>query len=199
VTEQRDVPAASTVDAAPTARIPVAVDRARGGFSLWSVLSGVLVAIGAFIVISAIVGGILAATGIAEGGIQTNDLTEASIGVGIGLVVAQFLAFLWGGYTAGRMARGSGVLNGILVPVVTIILIGILGAIVAALIDADLQGNTAQELPLPLNTAQDIGTGVGIGLLVAALLGGSLGGWLGARWHTKLENDESAVHRDAAL
>jgi len=143
VTEQRDVPAASTVDAAPTARIPVAVDRARGGFSLWSVLSGVLVAIGAFIVISSIVGGILAATGVAEGGLQTNDLTEATIGTGIGLVVAQFLAFLWGGYTAGRMARGSGVVNGILVPVVTIILIGILGAIVAAVVNGDLQGVTA--------------------------------------------------------
>ena len=171
-----------------------AVDRARGGFSLWSVLSGLLVAFGAFIIISAIVSGILAATGVAEGGIDPNEATTAGIGAGVGLVIAQFLAYLWGGYTAGRMARGSGVLNGILVPIVAIVVVAVLGAIVTALV-GDVQTPSAQQLPLPLTTVRDIGTGVGIGLLVAMLLGGALGGWLGARWHTKLEDDEAAAHR----
>jgi hypothetical protein len=174
-----------------------AVDRTRGGFSLWSVLSGVLVAFGAFIVISALVSGILAALGIAEGGINANEATSASIGAGVGLVIAQFLAYLWGGYTAGRMARGSGVLNGIVVPIVALVLVAILGAIVAALVaNADVQAPSAQQLPLPLSTVRDIGTGVGIGLLVAMLLGGALGGWLGARWHTKLENVDAATRHD---
>lgn len=175
-----------------------AVEHIRGGLSLWSILSGVLVAIGAFIVISAIVGGILALTGVAEGGINANEARDATLGVGIGLVIAQFLSFLWGGYTAGRMARGSGVLNGLLVPVVAIVLIAILGAIVTAVVDADVQGAAAQELPLPLSTARDLGTGIGIGLLAAALIGGALGGGLGARWHTRLENEESLAHRDNA-
>ena len=172
------------------------VDRARGGFSLWSVLSGVLVAFGAFVVISAIVSSILAATGIAEGGINANEATTAGIGVGVGLVIAQFLAYLWGGYTAGRMARGSGVLNGILVPIVAIILVAILGAIVTAFVD--VQTPSAQQLPLPLSTVRDMGTAVGIAVLVAMLLGGALGGLLGARWHTKLENVEAAGHHSDA-
>lgn len=173
------------------------MDSARGGFSLWSVLSGVLVAFGAFIVISAIVSGILAAAGIAEGGIDVDEATTAGIGVAISLVIAQFLAYLWGGYTAGRMARGSGLLNGVLVPIVAIVLVVALGTIVAALV-GDVQTPSVQELlPLPLSTARDIGTGVGIGLLVAMLLGGALGGLLGARWHSKLEDDKATTHRAA--
>lgn len=165
-------------------------DRTRGGVSFWSVLSGVLVAFGAFIVLSAIIGAILAATGMAEGGVQSSEIRDASIGAGIGLVVAQFLAYLWGGYTAGRMARGSGSMNGLLVPIVALIFVAALGAILAAVTgtSADAAAAEAQSLPLPLGSLADIGTGVGIGLLVAMLLGGVLGGSLGQRWHTKLEN-----------
>lgn len=218
MSDQRDVPVEQTptapISAAPSSAAPAstgstsverttttrtepAVDHIRAGLSLWSILSGVLVAIGAFIVISAIVGGILAVTGVAEGGINANEARNATLGVGIGLVIAQFLAFLWGGYTAGRMARGAGVLNGLLVPVVAIVLIGVLGAIVTAVVDGDVQGASAQQLPLPLSTARDIGTGIGIGLLAAALIGGALGGGLGSRWHTRLENEDTLAHRDA--
>lgn len=170
-------------------RATVTVDRARGGVSLWSVLSGVLVAFGAFVVIAAIVGAVFGALGIAEGGLRTEVVTGATIGAGVGLVIVQFLAYLWGGYTAGRMARGSGVVNGILVPVVAIVIVIALGAILSAFVG--VEEPDVQRLPLPLDTARDIGTGVGIGLLVAMLAGGALGGWVGARWHTKLENSEA--------
>ena len=179
------------------AAAPVAVDRARGGFSLGSVVTGVLVAFGAFIVLSAIIGAVLAGLGMTEGTINANDARNATIGAGIGLVLAQFLAYLWGGYTAGRMARGSGILNGILVPILAIVLVAALGAVVAAVagnLDVSADTATAQaNLPLPLSDLADIGTGVGIGVLLAMLLGGALGGRLGTRWHTKLENDDRAV------
>ena len=179
-----------------SAETPVAVDRARGGFSFGSILSGVLVAFGAFIVLSAIIGAILASTGVADGGISANEARDATLGAGIGLIVAQFLAYLWGGYTAGRMARGSGVLNGILVAVVALVFVAALGAIVAAVAGgADLQAPTTAQLPLPLSTLSDIGTGVGIGILAAMLLGGALGGAMGQRWHTKLENAEAEAIR----
>lgn len=165
-------------------------DRARGGVSMWSVLSGMLVAFGAFVILSAIVGAILAATGIAEGGIQPGEVAEASMGVGIGLLLAQFLSYLWGGYTAGRMARGSGTANGVLVPIVALVFVAILGTIIAAVTGAaaELDPSDVQQLPLPLSRLTDIGTAVGVGLLLTMLGGGALGGWLGARWHTKLEN-----------
>lgn len=171
-----------------------ATERARGGFSLGSVITGVLVAFGSFIVLSAIIGAIMAALGMTQGNLNATDFRNATIGAGIGLVLAQFLAYLWGGYTAGRMARGSGILNGILVPIVAIVLVALLGAIVAAVAgNTNVQADASaaqQSLPLPLSDLADIGTGVGIGVLIAMLLGGALGGRLGARWHTKLENAE---------
>ena len=168
----------------------VVPDRTRGGVSFWSVMSGVVVAFGAFIVLSAIIGAILAATGVAEGGIQASEARDAGLAAGIGLIIAQFLSYLWGGYTAGRMARGSGFLNGLLVPIVALVFVAALAAIIAAVAGdaATDAANQAQSLPLPLSNLGDIGTGVGIGALVAMLLGGLLGGKMGARWHTKLED-----------
>lgn len=170
-----------------------ATERARGGFSLGSVVTGVLVAFGAFIVLSALIGGIMATLGVTEGNLSASDVRNATIGAGIGLVLAQLMAYLWGGYTAGRMARGSGILNGILVPVVAIVVVAILGAIAAAIAgDVNVQADATaaqQNLPLPLSDLADIGTGIGIGVLVAMFLGGGVGGHLGHRWHTKLEDE----------
>ena len=171
------------------------VDRARGGVSFWSVLSGVLVAFGAFIVLSAIIGAVLAASGVADGGIQSGEAGEAGLAVVIGIIAAQFLAYVWGGYTAGRMARGSGVLNGFLVPILALIFVAALGAIIAGVTgtspDAAAADVETMSLPLPLADLGELATGLGIGLLVAMLLGGALGGALGARWHTKLEDGET--------
>ena len=181
-----------------TSSTDVNVDRARGGVSFWSILTGVVVAFGAFLVFSSFIGGILSALGIAEGGIPSgSEAVEAGIGAGIGLVIAQLLSYLWGGYTAGRMARGKGLLNGVLVPVLAIVVLLILGAIATA-VASNLSGvsaqdaQRAQELGLPLGTLADIGTAIGIGMLVAMLLGGAVGGKLGERWHGKLEEREIA-------
>lgn len=171
----------------------VRVDRARGGVSFWSILSGTLVAFGAFVVLTAIVGSILAASGVAEGGIQAEEITNAGMGAAIGLVIVQLLAYLWGGYSAGRMARGSGVLNGVLVAVVALILMAILGGMVAMIgTQAGVETPNLQTFPLSPSELQDLATGTGIGLLIAMLLGGGLGGYLGSRWHTKLENQSLA-------
>lgn len=180
-------------------RHDIVPDRTRGGVSFWSVLSGVLVAFGAFVVLSAIIGAILAASGVAEGGIQANEAQTAGIATVVGLVLAQFLAYMWGGYTAGRMARGSGALNGFLVPILALIFVVALGAIIAAVTgtspDAAAADVQTMRLPLPLANLGELATGAGIGLLVAMLLGGALGGWMGARWHTKLEDGETRYTR----
>jgi hypothetical protein len=178
--------------AGPDEVVNVRVDRARGGFSLWSVLSGTLVAFGAFVVLSVVIGAILVAVGLAEGGIRPEEARQAGIGVGIGLIVAQFLAYLWGGYTAGRMARGAGVLHGLFVPVVALVLFVLLAALIAAVgATAAEMAADVQPVPLPLARLTDIATGVGVGLLIVMLIGGVLGGMLGARWHTKLEDREA--------
>jgi hypothetical protein len=186
--ERREV---ATRDDVRLERDPVA----RGGFSLPAIITGTLVAFGAFIIFAAIVGGILAATGIADNGITANEISDISTGAGVGIIIAQFLAYLWGGYTAGRMARGSGLLNGILVPITAIIIVAILGAIVAAIGDSSgVNPNDVQELPLPLGELSDIGTWVGIGALIAMLVAGALGGIWGQLWHTRLERREAPVY-----
>jgi hypothetical protein len=180
------------------ARDEVVLERdpiARGGFSIPAIITGTVVAFGAFIILAALIGGILAATGVAENGITANEVSDIGVGAGIGIIAAQFLAYFWGGYTAGRMARGSGVLNGILVPITAIILVAILGAIVAAIGDsAGVNANDAQQLPLPLGELSEIGTWVGIGALIAMLVAGALGGAWGQRWHTRLERREAPAY-----
>ena len=163
--------------------------RARGGISPGGILTGVVVAFGAMFLLSAVIGGVLAATGVAAEDISQGDVVDASIAGGIAFVVAQLLAYLWGGYTAGRMARGAGLANGILVPVVAILLALVVGVIATAL-GATAELNLPfrnQRLPLEEDYVVDWGVGLGIAGLVAMFVGGAAGGLLGARWHTKLE------------
>lgn len=162
--------------------------RARGGVSFGPIITGVLVALGAMFLLSAIVAGVLASLGTLDE-ITAGEAVQAGLGAGIALVVAQLLAYLWGGYTAGRMSRGAGVANGLLVPLSAILLALAVGAI-AALLGAETNLNLpfAQgRLPLESDLLVEWGVPIGIASLVAMFLGGALGGALGARWHTKLE------------
>lgn len=168
-----------------------AAPETRGGVAAGAVITGVVVAFGAMFLLSAIVGGVLVALGATDGNVTQGEAIEAGIGAGIALVVAQFLSYLWGGYTAGRMARGAGIANGILVPIVALVLAAATAAIVTAL-GAEARLNLPfSENRLPIEDANlvDWGVGIGIAALVAMFLGGIVGGAAGARWHTKLERD----------
>lgn len=167
--------------------------KARGGVSFGPILTGVVVAFGSMFLLSAIIGGVLAGLGYLENGqIDTGDAINAGIGAGIALVVAQFLSYMWGGYTAGRMSRGAGAANGLLVPFLALLVALAVGGIATAL-GAEANLNlpfSTNRLPLEDNTLVDWGLGIGIASLVAMFLGGLLGGMMGARWHSKLENRE---------
>lgn len=166
------------------------VARARGGVSGAAVITGVVVAFGAMFLLSALAGGVLTAAGITPDDVtDTTGAIEAGIGAGVVLVIAQFLSYLWGGYTAGRMARGAGALNGILVPVIAIVIAILVGAVVASLgatANLNLPYST-NRLPLEDNYLIDWGGPIAIAALVAMFVGGALGGGLGAAWHTRLE------------
>jgi len=164
---------------------------ARGGVGLGPILTGVVVAFGAMFILSALIGGVLTALGIAETDITRGEAVDAGIGAGIAFVVAQLLSYLWGGYTAGRMARGAGVVNGILVPVLALILGGLTAAAVAGL-GAEANVNlpfTENRLPVENDYLVDWGIGIGIAALIAMFVGAAVGGGMGARWHTKLERN----------
>ena len=162
---------------------------ARGGISGGAILTGVVVAFGCMFLLTALIGGILAAFGVIDPDIPQSEAVDAGIAAGVALVVAQFLSYLWGGYAAGRMSRGAGFANGFLVPLVAI-LVAILVAAVAAALGATANLNlpfTTNRLPLENDSLIDWGVGIGIASVVAMFIGGILGGSLGSRWHTKLE------------
>jgi hypothetical protein len=164
------------------------VMRARGGFSAWSVLSGILVAFGAFVVLNLVAGSILAASGLLAGGLTSNDVDNAGLVTTIGLVVVQFLAYVWGGYTAGRMARGSGWLNGLFVGLGAILLIAVLAVVVHLAAGPDWPAEAGLDgLPFSVATLPDAAA-LGAALVISTLAGGSIGGRIGAGWHTRLEN-----------
>lgn len=171
---------------------------ARGGIAGGAILTGVVVAFGAMFILSALIGGILTALGIAETDITRGEAVDAGIGAGIAFVVAQLLSYMWGGYTAGRMARGAGLANGILVPVLALILGGLTVAAVAGL-GATANLNlpfTENRLPLENDYLVDWGIGIGIAALIAMFVGSAIGGGMGARWHTKLER---GVYRESPV
>lgn len=162
---------------------------ARGGISGGAILTGVVVALGAMFLLSALVGGVLTAIGVGATDVTTTDAIQAGIGAGIVLVVAQFMAYFWGGYTAGRMSRGAGLANGVLVPLVAIVVAILVGAVVASLgatANLNLPFST-NRLPLENDFVVDWGLTISIAALAAMLIGGAIGGVLGAGWHTKLE------------
>lgn len=171
---------------------------ARGGVSFGAILTGVVVAFGALTLLLALAGGILAATDTIDEvtNVSGEDAITAGAVAGVVLVIAWLFAYMWGGYTAGRMGRGAGFLNGLLVPIVAVALLLAVGAIASALgAEAELN-NPLDTVRLPVEESNlvDIGTGIGIAVLVAMFFGSIVGGMLGARWHTKLERRVAEKH-----
>ena len=149
---------------------------ARSG---WPIVLGWLAALGASLILSGIVGGILAALGVGGG------TAESGLAGLIGVLVTLLIAFFIGGYVAGRMASRQGPKHGLLVPllalVVTVVL-AIIGSVVGASFIDQLSGVT---LPGPAGrVAQNVPQqGLGTILTVSgilALLFPFIGGALGA-------------------
>jgi hypothetical protein len=153
---------------------------------LVSVLAGILVAYGAFVLLAGIAGGILDATG------ADTDISARwdDLGVAAGLVVAVllFLSYLFGGYVAGRMARRAGLIHGLTVFVLGVVVLAGVAVAIRALADSDTVAESLRDLGLPTtgNEWADVGTVAGLASLAGALIGALLGGLLGERWHAKL-------------
>jgi hypothetical protein len=168
-------------------RSSLAREAGVGKLSFISVLAGVLVAYGAFAVLAALVGAAVTAVGLTSD-LSSNDWARLGTGSAIAAAVVLLLAYLFGGYVAGRMARHAGLLNGLAVFLLAIVLIAAVGAIVASQADADTIRTNLRSLGIPTSGTEwgDVGTLAGIASLAAMLVGALLGGVLGERWHSKL-------------
>jgi hypothetical protein len=168
----------------PRDRKRLARQAGLGRLSFISALAGVLVAYGAFALLAALVGAVAVAIGL-DTELASNDWTTFGMGSAVTVTVVAFVAYLFGGYVAGRMARRAGLVNGLAVFALAVVVVG---AIAASQTDTEAVQANLRSLGLPI-TATDwarIGTVAGIGTLVGMLVGAGIGGVVGERWHSEL-------------
>ena len=199
VTPERPAPVAPPADQPWTStagrKEVVAAQRARyGGISWGSAFFGWLTANGMAVLLIALLSALGVAFGLTSG---LEDATEAAeqatsgagLGAAIAILSALFLAYLAGGYVAGRMARFDGAKQGIAVWVIGLLVVLLLA--LAGLIFGS-QYNVLSQLNLP-RIPIDEGTATTAGLialgsiLVVTLVAAILGGLLGARYHRKVD------------
>ncbi|GHE11448.1 YrzE family protein [Klenkia taihuensis] len=178
-----------------SAKEMAAAQRARyGGLHMGSAFFGWMSAVGIAVILLAI----LSAAGLAFGlystlGTPQEAADQANSGIGLGaaiaLLVVLFIAYLAGGYVAGRMARFNGTKQGLgvwLWGVIVLVLAALAGLVLGT------QYNFFDQLNLP-SLPVDSGTATTGGLialgavLLVTLLGAMIGGKLGSRYHRKVD------------
>jgi hypothetical protein len=168
-------------------RLALAEDAGLGPVSGTSVLAGILVGYGAFAVLAG-----LAAAGLRAVNVDVNltgdSFRQTGTAGGIALGVVLFVAWWFGAYVAGRMARRAGVKNGFMVFLFGLLIAVAAAAVVRASGVSDEVANQVRSLGVPTSADQwrQIGTVAGIASLLGMLLGSLLGGSMGERWHSKL-------------
>jgi CBS domain containing-hemolysin-like protein len=157
-----------------------------GGLDLPATLVGTLTALAVLILLGGLVGAAIGAVGYQTG--VKGAAEEISIASLIGGLIVLFIAFLVGGWAAGRMARYDGARNGLVTAVWAIVLAAVLSAL-AALFGA--QYDVFRNVELPQFFTRDALTLGGIvSALVAIavmLVAGLLGGKWGERYHRRVD------------
>lgn len=171
---------------------------AFGGVKIGSAFFGWLVATGMTVVLTALLaavaGGLNLVSSPAElsDAAQANNVSADEIGWGAAIVVlvVVFLAYLAGGYVAGRMARFNGLKQGAAVfgwSVVIAIVVAILGAVAGAQYNVLSEINSFPNIPSSLEGLTLQGVVVLVGVVAAALVGAMLGGLTGMRYHRRID------------
>lgn len=171
---------------------------ARGGISVGSILTGALV-VGAAVVCFALIARASATyAGYHPRILPIGGLRGTGLYVALGAGAGGFLAFAWGGYTAGRMSRGRGWLNGLLV-VAAVALLSAIGLGMASLLRPGPGLDLALRLPAGYPKTHFLfsqGLAGGAGVVLAAV-GALVGGMLGSGWHRGLERRVAKREQEA--
>lgn len=168
-----------------------------GGMKFGSAFFGWLTATGLFVLLSSLAGALAAVFGFGAG-LSSSDVTSGSgeaqstgITAAIVLGLILLISYFAGGYVAGRMARFSGVKQGVAVWLWAIIV-----AVVLAIVGFILgnQANISERFQgIGVPSFQELsGPGL-IGLLVVAaiaLIGAILGGLAGMRYHRRIDRTD---------
>ena len=173
-----------------------AVDRQHdrfGGIKWGAAFFGWLSANGLAVLLVALLSAAGVAIGLTQGVPSTDEAVQQAdtIGIagGIALLVVLFLAYLAGGYVAGRMARFDGARQGVAVWVIgllVVIALAVLGLVLGSEYNV-LQQLNLPRIPIDEGTATTGGIIALVAVLLATLAGAILGGKLGTRYHRKVD------------
>jgi hypothetical protein len=188
---------AHTEGAHPTrgaARDAIDAQRSRyGGIKWGAAFFGWLSANGLAVLLVALLSAAGVAIGLTQGVPSTDEAAQQAdtIGVvgGIVLLVILFLAYLAGGYVAGRMARFDGTRQGLAVWVIGLLVVlalAALGLVFGAQFNV-LQQLNLPRIPIDEGTATTGGIIALVAVLLVTLLGAVLGGKLGDHYHRKVD------------
>jgi MFS family permease len=175
-------------------RDAVAAQHARfGGIQWGAAFFGWLSANGLAVVLIALLSAAGVALGLAQNVDTANEAVdqaaEIGIGGGIAVLVVLFLAYLAGGYVAGRMARFDGTRQGLavwLVGLIVVIVLAVAGALLGAQYNV-LEQLNLPRIPIDEGTATTAGIITLVAILLVTLLGAVLGGKLGDRYHRRVD------------
>jgi uncharacterized membrane protein len=169
----------------PYAGIHAARER-FGGIDIPASIVGMLTALSSTLILAGLVGAAVGAVGYQTGLEQSaEDLSTWSL---IGGVAVLFVAYLIGGWAAGRMARYDGARNGFATGIWTLVFAGILaglGAWVGSEYDVFRNVELPQWFTTDALTTAAIASGVAA--VVAMFVGGVLGGLWGERYHRRAD------------
>jgi hypothetical protein len=158
------------------------------GMRFWLGFFGWLTATGMTVLLLALVAAIAGLAGVQNANAST--LSTLGIGGAIALLVVLLIAYFCGGYVAGRMARFSGVKQGVAVwlwAVLVAVVLGIAGAIIGSQSGVASQLGSVPQLPFSSSQLTAAGIASAVAALVVTLVGAVLGGLAGMRYHRKVD------------
>jgi MFS family permease len=169
----------------PYAGIVAARER-FGGIDIPASLVGMLTALSTTLILAGLVGAAFGVVGYQTG--LESDAEDLSLASMIGGVAVLFVAYVVGGWAAGRIARYDGARNGFAAGVWTLILAAILAGL-GAWIGSEYDVFRNVDLPQwwstdALTTAAIIS---GIAAIAAMFVGGVIGGLWGERYHRRAD------------
>jgi uncharacterized membrane protein len=170
----------------PYAGIAAARER-FGGIDVPASLVGMLTALSTTLILAGLVGAAIGAVGY-QTGLDQQDANDISTWSLLGGAAVLFVAYVIGGWAAGRIARYDGARNGLAAGIWTLIL----GAILAGLgAWVDSEYDVLRNVDLPQWFQSDAFTTAaivsGVVAVAAMLVGGALGGMWGERYHRRAD------------
>jgi hypothetical protein len=131
--------------------------------------------------------------GVAPGPASPDGAAQQADAIGLGgavaLLVVLFVAYLAGGYVAGRMSRFHGVRQGVavwLVGLLVVVALSLAGYLLGREYNV-LEALDLPRIPIDEGTATTAGIVTLLAMAVVTLLGAVVGGRLGTRYHRRID------------